>query len=199
MTVEVVFGREFYGTLVAALALEVAGKRLDAVDFALFLGDHVQHLLVLLGADGERGGKVVESQFLREPCRFAESQFKALAAALAAFLLVFEPACNLVELLGVVLPLDKFHRILCLERGDEPLDFGDAVGVFFGGGDIRVVVENRYLEELREVLNAVGTAGPAAGVHQERGHVALALVPPDDVAQVSLVVVIRFRHLASPS
>ena len=199
MTVEVVFGREFDGTLVAALALEVAGERLDAVDCALFLGHHVQHLLVFLGTDGERGGKIVESHLLCKSGRFAETQLEALAAALAAFLLVFEPAGNLVEFFGVVLPLDKFHRILCLERGDEPLDFGDAVGVFLGGGDIRVVVENRYLEKLREIFDAVGAAGPAAGVHQERGHVALPLVPPDDVGEVSLVVVIRFRHLASPS
>ncbi len=156
-------------------------------------------MLIFLGADRERRGKEVEPHFLCEPCRFAETQLEAFAAALAAFFLFFEPACNLVELLGVVFALDELHRILRLERGDKPLDFFDAVGVFLGGGDIRVVVENRDVEELREVLDAVGTAGAAAGVHQERRHVALPLVPTDNVAQVALVVVIRFGHFANLS
>ena len=102
-----------------------------------------------------------------------------------------------VEFLGVVLALDKLDRILCLERGNESLDFFDAVGVFIGGGDVWVVVENRYLEELREVFDAVGAAGPATGVHQERGDNSPALVPPDDVTQIALVVVIGFGHLVN--
>ena len=63
-------------------------------------------------------------------------------------------------------------------------------------GDV-TVAENDHWIELREVLDAVGAAWPAAGVHQERRDNSLALVPPDDVTQVALVVVIRFGHFAN--
>ena len=51
--------RQLYGTLVAALFLEVARQSLDAVNIALFLYNFIQHLRVLHRADGERRREIV--------------------------------------------------------------------------------------------------------------------------------------------
>ena len=114
LPVQIVFGGKLYGTLVAALLLEIAREPLDSEDVALLLCHFVEHLGVFHGADGERGGEVFGAQFLGEPGRFGEAKFEALAAALAAFGFVFEAAHCVVELLWVIFTLDKGDRMLCL-------------------------------------------------------------------------------------
>ena len=85
LAVKIVVARELDGTLVAAFLLEIAREAFDAINIALLLHDLVEHLGIFHRADGERCGEVVAVQFLGESCGFGESEFKALAAALAAF------------------------------------------------------------------------------------------------------------------
>jgi len=164
LAVEVVFVRQLYGTLVAALLLEVAWESLDAVNIALFLHHLVEHLCVFHRAYGERCREVVAVQFFREFRRFSKAQFKALAAALAPFGFFLKPARDIVKLFRIVFALDKRDGILCLELGDETLDLVYAMLVFFGGSDVRVVIEKSYLEVLRKVFDRVAAARRATGV-----------------------------------
>ena len=164
LAVEVVFVRQLYGTLVAALLLEVAWESLDAVDVTLFLHHLVEHLCVFHRAYGERCREVVAVQFFREFRRFSKAQFKALAAALAPFGFFLKPAHDIVKLFRIVFALDKRDGILCLELGDETLDLVYAMLVFFGGSDVRVVIEKSYLEVLRKVFDRVAAARRATGV-----------------------------------
>ena len=178
------------GTLIAALLLEVAGQALDSVNIALFLHHLVQYLCVFHRADGERGGEVFAVQFLREPGRFSEAKLETLAAARSAFGFVFEPACDIVEFFRVIFTLDQRDRILCLEFGNEPFDFFDAVTVFLVGGDVWIVVEERNLELLRQVFDSVAAAVCTTGVQQKRRHFAGAFQPADNIIQVALVIML---------
>ena len=164
LAVEVVFVRQLYGTLVTALLLEIAREAFDAVDVTLFLHDLVEHLGVLHRAYGERCREIVAVQFFRESRRFCKAQLKALATALAPFGFFLKPARDIVKLFRIVFALDKRDGILCLELGDETLDLVYAMLVFFGGSDVRVVIEKSYLEVLRKVFDRVAAAWRATGV-----------------------------------
>ncbi len=182
--------RELDGTLVTALLLEIAWEPLDAVNVALFLYDLVEHLGVLHRAYGERRREVVAIQFLGESCGFSKAELKAFAAALASFGFFFEPAGNIVKLFRVVFAFDKRNWVLCLKFSDKALDFVHAMLVFFGGGDVRVVVEKCNLEVLGKVFDGVAAARRATRMQQERRHFTRAFKPAYDAVQIDLVIVL---------
>ena len=172
--------RKLDGTLVAALFLEVAGESLDAVYVALFLHDFVEYLCVLHRADGERRREVVAVQFFGELGGFGESQFKAFTTTFSAFGFLFQAACHIVKFFRVVFALDERDWIFCLKFSDKSFNLVYAVLVFFGGGDVRVVIEERNFEILREVFDGVAAAWRATGVQQKRRDFARLFETADD-------------------
>ena len=130
------------------------------------LPDGVDALGVLVGADGQRGGKPVKAVVpgvLRRP---AHPQPVADRAPAAPFRLGLKAGDGRVELLRVVSVLHNGHtqRMGCR---NELLQLLAAAVVFLRRPGVWVIVEHRDLEILAQLLQHGAGTGAAAGVQQK--------------------------------
>ena len=168
LPVQAIFSGKFDGFFVAVPLLEVGRQERDTDVLRQFLSDVVEHLRVLVGAHREGRAEPVVSAGLCGLCRFAKALFKTNGTSRPAFP-VSLVARHPVEEGQVVIRLVEVPDVpaVFVHPVDESLLHVLAEFVFLLRVDAGVVIEDRDVEPLCQIVEHIAGTGAAAAVEQE--------------------------------